>query len=447
MILAVSVPVMVQEGLTNFVNLLDNLMIGRVGTDEMNAVSIVSQLLLVFNLTVFGAMSGAGIFVSQYHGNGDNDGVRNVFKVKLALGIFLLTGGVLIFSLFPDKLIGLYLSEGGSTGNIENTLSLAKDYLGIMLIGLVPFVLTQVCAGTLKETKETAVPMRATVTAVIVNLVFNYLLIFGSLGCPKMGVKGAAVATVISRFVECAFVLIYSFTHKEKCAYIHSIGKCKITNALVIEVIKKALPLMANELFWSGGMAALNQCYSTRGLAVVASVNIASVIQSIFSVVFSGMGISISIVVGNLLGANDMESAKDTDNKMLFFSVMSGLVMGLIMGVLSPLFPALYNTTDEVRALAAKFIIMQSVMMPVDALCHGEYFTLRSGGKTLITALFDSCYVWLCPVLIGLILSRATNVGIMTLYIICNGLNIVKAIIGTALVKSNMWMQNIIKEK
>lgn len=446
MIFAVAVPIMVQEGFTNFVNMLDNLMVGRVGTDQMNGVSIVGQLLVVFNLTVFGALSGAGIFVSQFHGGNNKNGERNVFKIKLILGALILATGILVFTVFPNYLIGLFLNEGGNTGDPVKTLAFANDYLRIMLIGLPPFVLCQCCTNTLRETEQTVIPMRAGITAVITNVVLNWVLIYGKLGFPVLGVKGAAVATVISRFVECGFVLIYSLTHKEKCAFIHSLGEAKLTKELTFDVIKKALPLMVNELFWSGGMTLIAQCYSTRGLSVVAAVNIANIIHNLFAIIFSATGASIAIIVGNLLGADKMKEAKDTDTKMLFTSVCGGFITGCLLLIAAPLFPKLYNTSDEVRLLAAKFIMVLAVLMPFDAFCHGSYFTLRSGGKTLITALFDSCFVWLFPVLTGFILSRFTSITILPLYIICNGLNIVKSIIGAILVHSDIWMQNIVSK-
>lgn len=447
MVLLIAVPIMIQNGFTNLVNLLDNLMVGRIGTDEMSGVAIVNQLLFVYNLTVFGGLSGAGIFVSQFHGSGNKDGIRSVFKIKLVIGALLLALGLGVLILAPVQLISLFLHDGSQTGNLEATLAFARDYLAIMLVGLLPFTLNQCYASTLRETGETVAPMAAGIAAVLVNLVFNYLLIYGKLGCPRLGVKGAAIATVFSRFVECAILLIWTKRQSKVHTFASHIFRSeKIQPGLVSDVIRKGLPLLLNECLWSAGMTALNQCYSTRGLAVIAAVNICSTVVNVFNIVFIALGSSVSIVVGKLLGAGKMEEARDTDTKMIAFSVISSALIGIIMAAVSGLVPRLYNTTDEVKSLAATLILIMSFMMPVNAFNNASYFTLRSGGKTFITMLFDSVYVCVLCVPAAMLLANFTAVPIITLYICCQSFEFVKCIIGFFFVRSDKWMQNIVAE-
>ena len=191
MALAVAVPIMIQNGITNFVSLLDNIMVGRVGTEQMTGVAIVNQLIFVFNLAIFGAVSGAGIFGAQYYGKGDWDGVRQTFRFKLLVCTALTVLGACIFLLFGEDLILLYLKGDGSPEQIAASLGYAKEYLLIMLVGFIPFTLAQCYSGTLRETGQTVVPMVAGVVSVVVNLCFNTLLIFGYLGFPRLGASGA----------------------------------------------------------------------------------------------------------------------------------------------------------------------------------------------------------------------------------------------------------------
>ena len=199
MVLMIAVPIMIQNGITNFVSLLDNIMVGQVGTEQMTGVAIVNQLIFVYNLCIFGGVSGAGIFTAQYFGQKDEEGVANTFRFKLWLAVILTGITVVIFLLFGEPLIQMYLNGSQDGGDTAAVLRYGKDYLAVMLVGLAPFMLVQVYASTLRECGRTVVPMKAGIAAVFVNLIFNYLLIYGKFGFPEMGVTGAAAATVLCR--------------------------------------------------------------------------------------------------------------------------------------------------------------------------------------------------------------------------------------------------------
>lgn len=446
MVLAVAVPIMVQNGITNIVSLLDNIMVGQVGTEQMSGVAIVNQLIFVFNICIFGGVSGAGIFTAQYYGCRDVKGVRDTFRMKLFISFFITAIGVLIFAFAGPELIKLYLHESGEQGNLENTLLYAQKYMRIMMIEMLPFAIIQVYSGTLRETGETLLPMKAGILAVFVNLILNYILIFGKFGAPALGVEGAAIATTISRFIELGIVVGWTHYFKEKNAFIIGAYRTlRVPTALVGKIIITGAPLMFNEALWSLGQAVLMQCYSVRGLSVIAAFNISSTISNVFNVVFIALGNAVGIIIGQLLGAGKMEEAKDTDRKLIFFSVASCTLIGAVMCVLSPLFPMLYNTTADIRALATRFIIVASIYMPFNAFIHSTYFTLRSGGKTLITFFFDSVYVWLINIPLAYILSRYTGLPIIPLYFACQFVDIIKCIIGFVLVKKGVWMNMIVR--
>ena len=219
-VFGVAVPIIIQNGITNFVSLLDNIMVGQVGTVPMSGVSIVNQLMFVFNLCVFGASSGAGIFTAQFHGSNDDEGVRYTFRFKFLICIAITVLGCGIFLGGGSGLIGLYLTGEGDASTAAGALSYGLDYLHVMLWGLLPFALTNAYSSTLRETGETVVPMVGGISAVLVNLVLNYVLIFGHFGAPEMGVEGAALATVISRYVELAIVGGWVHTHAQQKPFI-----------------------------------------------------------------------------------------------------------------------------------------------------------------------------------------------------------------------------------
>ena len=447
MVLAVAVPIMIQNGITNFVGLLDNIMVGRIGTEQMSGIAIVNQLLMVFNLAIFGAISGAGIFSAQFFGCQDHKGVRHTFRFKMYICAVILLLGILVLFFGGEKLILMYLHGEDNTQALEAALHYGKQYLGVMLIGLLPFALEQVYTSTLRECGETMVPMKAGITAVLVNLVLNYLLIFGKFGFPELGVVGAAIATVISRYVQAAMVIVWTHTHVQQMPFI--VGAYKeftIPSQLSSKILVKGTPLMINEIMWSAGMATLMQCYSVRGLDTVAALNISTTISNLFNVVFIALGSAISIIVGQLLGAGKMEEAKDTDTKLIAFSVFSCVGIGLVLILLAPLFPMLYNTTNNVKELATWFLRIAAGCMPIAAFMHASYFTLRSGGKTIVTFLFDSVFLWCVSIPLAYVLSRFTDMPIIPLYLACQLIDILKCILGFVLVKKGVWLQNIVAE-
>lgn len=445
-VLAVTLPIIVQNGITNFVSLLDNVMVGQVGTVQMSGVAIVNQLIFVFNLCVFGATSGAGIFTSQFHGSGDTQGVRQTFRFKIILGLLLTALGVGVYLAGGEKLIGHFLSAGNAPEDAAATMAYGMEYMHVMLLGLLPFALANAYSGTLRETGQTMVPMAAGVVAVAVNFVLNYMLIFGHFGAPQMGVTGAAVATVVSRYVELAVVCIWTHRHAKQNPFIQGAYRSfRISGDLTRHIICKGMPLLANEALWSVGMTMLNQCYSTRGLEVVAAVNISNTIYQLSSVVYMSMGNSVGIIMGQMLGANTPEQeVRDSNKKMIRLSVLSCLLFGGILAALSGVFPQIYNTSDSVRSLSAQLICISALIMPFSAYTHAAYFTLRSGGQTFVTFLFDSVFVWVCLVPLAFILSRFTNLPIVPMFFICQGTEVIKSYIGSRMLKKGIWIRRIV---
>lgn len=446
MVLGVAVPIMIQNGITNFVGLLDNIMVGRIGTEQMSGIAIVNQLLQVFNLAIFGAISGAGIFTAQFYGCRNHKGVQQTFRFKLYICAAILVLGVSVLLCRGDSLILMYLHGEGNEAALEATLGYGRQYLLVMLAGLLPFAIEEIYAGTLRECGETKLPMMAGVIAVCVNLVLNYLLIFGKFGFPELGVVGAAVATVVSRYVQAAVVIVWTHTHSARMPFIvGAYREFRIPGLLAGNILKKGTPLMVNEIMWAAGIAVLNQCYSMRGLDAVAALNISTTISNLFNVVFMAMGSAISIIVGQLLGAGKMKEAKETDTRLIAFAVMSCIVLGSIMCLLAPLFPMLYNTTDAVKELAKNLLRMAALCMPLWAFMHATYFTLRTGGKTIVTFLFDSVFLWVVTTPVAYVLSRYTDMHILYLYLSCQLLDIIKCAIGFILVKKGVWIQNIVE--
>ncbi len=444
-VLLLAVPMIIQNAITSFVSFLDNIMVGQVGTEQMSGVAIVNQLMFVFNICIFGGVSGAGIFGTQFYGKGDYKGQRYTFRFKLYTCVAITALALLLFGLLDTELISLYLSDTGSVGDISLALKYGKEYLSIMMIGLIPFAIGQTYINTIRETGQTLIPMIASAAAVFTNLILDYVLIFGIAGIPAMGVEGAAIATVIARFIECLIVIVWTHTHTDKNLYI--VGAYRglgIPRSILTDIFKKGTPLMLNEMLWASGMAVISQCYAARGLEVVAAQNISSTISNLFNIVYIQLGGCISIVVGQLLGAGKKDEAKDADNKMIFFSVACCCVISVLMIMLGRLFPSIYNTQESIKELARVFIIISALVMPLCAFSHCTYFTLRSGGKTIVTFLFDSVYTWVLVIPFATLLARHTALPIAMVFFLVQFTELIKVIIGFFMVKSGVWLQNIV---
>lgn len=444
-VITVTLPILIQNVITNFVSLIDNIMVGQLGTEQMSGVAVVNQLLFVFNICIFGGISGPGIFTAQYYGKNDNNGVRSTFRAKLIVVTVMTVMGVLMFSLFQEPLISLYLHEGEEGLNVAKTLNFGKEYINIIILQLLPFAIMQAYSGTLRETGETVVPMISGVTAVIVNTCLNYVLIFGKFGLPELGVVGAAIATVIARYTECLIVVLWTHIKKENNPFIKGAYRSfAIPAELVKKIVKKGFPLMINEIMWALGTATLVQCYSIRGLEIVSAYNISSTVSNLFHCAFFAFGTTISIIIGQLLGAGKLEKAKEENTKILAVVVAICVVIGTVMAILAPQIPKIYNTQNSVKAFASQFLLISAVMMPIHGFTHAAYFTLRSGGNTVVTFLFDSVFMWIFSIPFAFALSHFTSIPIIALYLIVQGIDAVKCVLGFILVKKGIWVNNLV---
>jgi len=445
-ILIIALPIILQNLVTNFVSMLDNVMVGQLSTAQISAVTIVNNnLLFILNVCLFGGSAGAGIFTTQFHGSGDQDGVRYTVRFKMMICLALVAVGSAVCLLWADPLVGLYLQGEGDAQLRADTLYYGRQYLFIMLTGMVPFAVTNTYASTLRETGKPMVPMLAGIVAMGVNLVGNYILIFGHFGAPALGVAGAAIATVASRYVEMVIVVAWTHGNPQKNPFVKGLYKSfRIPATLLRSITVKGMPLLLNEAAYTVGMAFLNQCYSRCGLDVVPALSISTTLYNLAAVVFRSLGNAVGILMGQMMGAGkDKDEVYNENKKLLAFCLATGIASAALTGLLAQAFPMLFNTTDLVRKLARGLIIISAVAMPLQAYIFPVYFTLRAGGKTMITFLFDSGAIWLLMLPIAFFGSRYTGLSIFVIYALCNGMDLIKCFVGYFFMRRKDWIQNL----
>ncbi len=446
-VLSLLVPIVVQQFITNFVSLLDNVMVGRLGTEAISSSSIANSVLMVFMLSVFGGVSGISIFGAQFYGKGDMDGMRHTFRLKIIFSVLVSSAAVLVYLLFGEGFVQAFLQGESNGGDLALALSGGTAYLRIMLLGLLPFAAVQAYASTLRESGETVAPMVAGICAILTNLFLNWVLIFGNLGAPALGVRGAAIATVISRYVELLVVTVHTHRHLDKYPFIRgAYGSLKVPRELILRILPTASPLMVNEILWSLGITMINRFYSTRGLNAVAALNINGTAWNLFCVIMFAMGSAVSIMVGQRLGAGEIQEARDVDRKLIFLTVVLHVAIGGLMIIASPYIPLLYEVGADVRALTGRLLVIAGLALPIHAFAHVTYFTIRSGGRTLITFLFDAVYTWVVTVLLAWLLCTYTDWPVDKIYFCVQFIDVIKIVIGLLMLRSDFWPRNVVSD-
>lgn len=317
---------------------------------------------------------------------------------------------MIIYYVAMDPLISLFLAKDDSPEMIAATLGYAKQYMNIILLSMIPNGINIAYSSALRECEHTKIPMYGSLLAVGVNLFLDYALIFGKCGMPQMGVAGAAIATVIAKCVEALVCVIWAHTHMEQNPYLQGMFRdFHIPKQLFVDMLKKGTPLMINEFLWVIGMSVIAQSFSIRGLDVVAARNISSTITNLFGVIYIQMGSCITIILAPLLGRRAYEEARDKSNKLLFFCILAGLFVTVVMLPFVKGFPNIYNTEANIKELASFMILISALTMPLWSYSNACYFNLRSGGRTGITFLFDFIFTWCIQIPMAFILAHASH--------------------------------------
>lgn len=432
---AVAAPLILQQLITTSVQLVDNVMVGKLGEQAIGAVSVVNQLYFVVILITFGALGGAGIFSAQYFGSKDYDKLRQTFRFKLLIGLFIAFLSFIAFSLFGKSLIMIFTEN-------ETTIELAMTYLSYAKWSAFPWIISVAIANTFRETGVTKPLLIISIVAIFTNTILNYLFIFGNFGAPQLGVEGAAIATTIARIVEFSLILIL-LIRKGQVFNTKLSEVLKIDKKLFSSILIMALPLLLNEAFWSTGQTVFLHAYARRGDQALAAMNITSAISQIVFVTFGAIATAVAVLVGNTLGRNELEKAKENARKLLATAVMVAAVAGFVLFILSFFILNIYDVSQETKQIAQFNIRINALFIPVFSFNVTLYFTMRAGGDTKSTFLMDAGYMWVLPVPIALLLSYLTQLPVTLMFLIIQLLDIPKMLFGLTRYRKNHWVRNL----
>jgi len=435
-IFLITLPLVLQQILINVVNLADNVMVGQLRQEEMNGVYIASQIMFVCTLGLFGSIEGSSIFFAQYFGGKDEAHMRFVFKFKCVAALIIAFLFFFVLTIFIEPLAGLFT-------DLESEINVCKEYIGILKYSLFFFALSNVLASSFREVKRTSIPMWSSALALLVNISLNYVLIFGHFGFNELRVEGAAIATLIARIFEFAFLLIITLVLRMN--YLNNLFRGEyLEKGLTTRLIKCSIPLFLNELLWSTGQMIISIALCSRGKDARNALSIATTINNLFYIGALSLGNAIAIVIGNTLGAGEIEKAKVESRQLIMLCFIIGIVFGVALIIFAPLITYAYNVSEEVRLLAINAMRIYGALMWLFAINVSCFFVIRAGGNTKIVLAFDSLFGWLVQVPFALIFAFLTDVSFEWLFFIVYVVELIKLVSGLFIVHRNKWAKNIV---
>ena len=438
LLLSMALPMVISMMVNSLYNIVDSYFVARISEEAMTALSLVYPIQNF--ITSVGVGFGIGINAAIAFFLGAQD--QKKADAAATQGLFLSVIHGIVLTVVTIAVMPLFLQIFTKDVTV---IQMGNAYSRIAFGFSIVISLEITWEKIFQAVGQMRVSMICMMSGCIFNIVLDPLLIFGIGPFPELGVAGAALATVIARYIEAFIIIVWAHSHTGQNLYLKgAYTGFGIPGEELKAIIVKGFPLMLNEVLWAAGMTAVTQCYSVRGLEVVAGLNIATTITNLFNIIYLQLGSCISIVVGQYLGAGELEEAKDADNKMIVFSVFCCVIVAGLMLVVGGFFPQIYNTTEEIKALATSFIAVSAMIMPFCSFSHASYFTLRSGGKTMVTFLFDSVFTWIVVVPAAFLLAHFTGLGIVGVYFLVQATELIKVVIGYRMVRSNVWLVQMV---
>ncbi len=429
-------PIAFQNLLTASLGMVGSVMVGQLGDAAIASVGLAGQVFFLLTLILFGIGSGSAMFTAQLWGNKDIVSLRKVLGLCLAMG--LVTAGIFLFSceLFSTKIIGIFTID-------PQVIALGGDYLRIYAWAFLFFSVTSGYAAILRSVGEVKLPMFVTVSALILNIALNYVLIFGAFGIPAMGIRGAAFSAVIARFAECLALILITYGKKYPVA-------AKISELLgfnpgfFVKIFKPVFPVILNELLWSLAITTYTVVYAHIGTPSIAAMNIVGTVDNLALVPFFGLSSAAAIISGHKIGAGEKEEAYIAVGKILGFTAMIAvLVSGLVLAFMTPIV-GLYQITPDVALYAKRALVILAIWMVVRSqnmiLVVGM---MRSGGDSRYSLLLDGVIIWLLGVPLAMLGGFVLRLPVYWVYLLVMLEELTKCILGLRRYFSRKWIHNL----
>ena len=442
--LLIAIPVMLQQLIQSLVSLIDNFMVSGLGDVSMSGVNVAGQVLFVFMIFVNTICMSGGIFLTQFYGAKDEKGMQQAFRFKLVLGLAAFIPYFFVCIVFPRQVLSLMLI--GNT-QAQQILAEAVRYIRIMFF-MGPMMTVSVCiASSMRDIGNVRFPLAVTVVATLTNTLFNWILIYGRLGFPALGVEGAAIATVIARTLEFAiFIAAYIIRRPEFAVRLKDIGK--IDRSLFREILKKGALMLFCEMVWVLSETVTTAIYNGRGGAdVVSGMSSSFAIANLFFVAFGGIYNATGVVLGKTLGRGDLDEARKEKRWLLSGAAVFGIFMVGFALATTLFIPVVFGRLSvSAISICRRMVIMMAVFTPVWVYMNAQQVVARAGGDTKMGAYTDAMitiFVML-PLLFGL--GLLTDIGPVELYLCIKLIDLAKVVIFHFWLKKERWLRNLTVE-
>lgn len=440
MLMSLAIPIVLQNLLVASLNLLDSIMVGNLGEKAIASVGIANQYYMLFYNTAHGFIMGAGIFVAQYWGKKD---IKNIYKFMglsliFAMAVTLLFLGGAIF--FPENIIEIFTKD-------SEVIELGKSYLLIVAPSYILTIITLNYEMALRGTGNTKIPMYASLIGLIFNGVLNYIFIFGKFGMVKLGVFGAGLGTLIARCFELGFILYKIYIADKNIVA----GKLKemfdIEKSMITTFLKTALPVVFNDMMWIGGLTVYFLAFSKLGTTATATMQISNTVNNVFNIFGIGIALAGGVIVGNRIGAQEEERAKTEAKKISTFSVMLGIIIGIIFFIISPYVVKLFSIEDETKKSIVAVLRIMSIVLPVRFFGIMQIIgILRGGGDVVFAILTEVVAVWAVGVPMSFLGVLYFDFPIEYVYAMSCLEEPFKALATLPRLFSGKWIKNLVKE-
>jgi len=443
--LSIALPVMAQLLIQNLVSLIDNFMVAGLGDIKMSGVNVAGQVNFIFLVLVYNVLcNGGGIFMSQYKGARDKNGMQQVFRYKLVVCLFAAVLFTLFCAVNPAPVLGLMVRGNSAAADI---VAQAVAYERVIAWTWIPMVITAAITSSLRETGEVRIPLIISVVATLVNTIGNYILIYGNFGAPRLEVRGAAIATIIARTVEVLTFLVYiNVKRPEFFTHIRDIFKVKLSLAGTI-LIKSAM-IAVSEMTWVCSETVATALYNSRGGAeIVSGMAAGFAIANLFFVSFSGIFTATGVIMGTTLGAGKLEEARSQKSWIESGSLVFGVFFGLLGCASILLIPVVYsNLSEPARIVSRGLVLTAAAYMPIWCFANAQFAISRTGGDTTMGVIVDLTANLLIYVPGMFLLTKFTTLGPVAMYAIVKLSDVEKIIVASIWLKKERWLRNLTVE-
>ena len=431
-VLVLALPVTLQSLFQSSLGIIDQLMVGQLGTKSIAAVGMGSKFANLYTVSLAAIGTAASIMMAQYYGQKNTKGLSKAFFINTLYACILMIGFAIPALFFPQWILSLYTNE-------SEVITLAADYLFLIALGFPPLLVTMMLANHMRNVGFPNIPMISGSISVVANTLLNFLLIFGSFGFPRLGLKGAALATTYTRYLECMLLFLFFLKIQKKTPF-KITWQPGILHDFALPAFLIGFPVLVNEFLWGFGETVYAVVYGHMGTQAMAAMTLTFPIQGLSIGLFSGVSTAAAILVGNLLGKKEEEQAYALTKQFIKWTVWGSIGLGIVLVIATPFYVGLFKVNQQTYVLAETTLKVFSIALWVMVSNMVLGGILRSGGKTHFTLWLDMLGTWGIGVPMGFIAAFVWNLQLPWVYALITFEELVRLMLGLFLIRTKKWM-------